>query len=278
MKKQSCTVDGIHYESENAAAKALDLQVSALRYRLRSSNFPEYISKLHPKEARRPFFSCTIDGVEYETMEHAAKEFGISGNSIKNRLASSNYPDYICAEIPKKTRNTKCTYAYVAHGKKYATLQEIADVEGLSRERIRQKMNNPSYAEYRRLLPNGSPAPRPERNHIKSTNRPCTIDGVEHESEKAAAEALGLDVASLCYRLKSSNFPEYISKLHPKINVKKDYLPIDCSVAGIEYKSAKSASRALGITPYEMRHRLASPDYPDYISPRIPKKQTGRRK
>lgn len=57
---------------------------------------------------------------------------------------SFNYLDYVCAEIPK--------YGYTVDRKKCRTLQEIADVEGLTRERIRQKMNNPSYAEYKRIV------------------------------------------------------------------------------------------------------------------------------
>ena len=85
---------------------------------------------------------------------------------------------------------------------------------------------------------------------------------------------LGIGIRQLRNRLQSPNFPEYISKhrLKEDRNERRDVLDTPCIVAGVEYKSAGSASRALGITRYEMKCRLASPDYPDYISPGIPKK------
>ena len=169
-------------------------------------------------------------------------------------------------------------YSYTVHGKKYSTLREIADVEGVTEERIRQKMNDLSYAEYQRFLPDGSPAFKLKGKRRKWLAKSCTINGVKYESQKSAAEALGLDVGVLRYRLKSSNFPEYVSKTHPKINVRKGHARIGCSVAGVEYNSVRSAQIALGISHYEMMYRLASLDYPDYIHPHIAKKSSTTRR
>ena len=68
---------------------------------------------------------------------------------------------------------------------------QIADVEGLTRERIRQKMNDPSFVHYRRLLPNGLPAPKPERSPGDRKDESRGVDGVEYESRHAVAEASG---------------------------------------------------------------------------------------
>lgn len=169
-------------------------------------------------------------------------------------------------------------YSYTVHGKKYSTLREIADVEEVTEERIRQKMNDPSYAEYQRFLPDGSPAFKLERKRRKWLAKSCTINGIEYESQYVAAEALGLDVGVLRYRLKSSNFPEYVSAHHKKMNVNKGYARIGCSVAGVEYNSVRSAQITLGISHYEMMRRFASLDYPNYIHPHIAKKPSKTRK
>ena len=49
-----------------------------------------------------------------------------------------------------------------------------------------------------------------------------------------AANALGILKATLQNRLTSPNFPEYLSKYHPKKNFSRTLIP--CSVDGIEYR------------------------------------------
>ena len=151
-KRQPCTIDGVRYESESAATKALDLNLITLRTRLRSSNFPGYTSKHHRKVKRGKQTTpkvCTIKGVEYASVTAAAKSLKMNANTLSNRLKSFNYPDYVCADIPKISKPVK--YSYTVNGEKYRTLQEIGNVEGLTRERIRQKMNSPKHPGYQRL-------------------------------------------------------------------------------------------------------------------------------
>lgn len=142
-----CTIDGVHYESEKAAAEALGLYASGLRIRLESTNFPEYISKHRPKKYRRAFVSCCVAGIEYRSIGDAARDLGISYGELKHRLVSSDYLDYVCAKRPKKFPK----YNYTVNGKKYRTLREIANVEGLTKEAIRYKMNNPKKPEYQKI-------------------------------------------------------------------------------------------------------------------------------
>lgn len=152
VKKKSCTVDGIRYESESVAAKALGVDVGVLKIRLRSSNFPNYTSKHRPKVKRRKKVvstSCTIQGVKYVSVADAARKLGKSATTIFKRLRSFDFPDYVSANVPKIAKPIK--YNYTVNGRNYRTLQEIADEEGLTRERIRQKVNDPKYSGYRRL-------------------------------------------------------------------------------------------------------------------------------
>lgn len=153
MKKQPCLIDGILYESERKAARTLGITLITVRSRLRSSNFPEYISKYHPKAKRKrkiASIACTIKGVKYVLIATASKKLKMNISTISRRLASFNFPDYVSADVPKVAQPTKPP-RYKVSGKEFHTLQEIGNVEGLTKERIRQKINDPSYKEYQRL-------------------------------------------------------------------------------------------------------------------------------
>ena len=157
IKKYACVINGTEYESLSAAANDLGISKETLKYRLRSPNFPGYISEHHPKRLERKAHSCTINGVEYKSLTEAAKDLGITGNVLKNRLRSPNFPDHISQHCPKRPRKP------------------------------------------------------PERK-----TRSCTIGGIEYESLSSAARDLGISKTALKNRLRSSNFPGYISKHHPK--------------------------------------------------------------
>ena len=150
-KKLPCIIDGIRYGSISEAAKALGVYPSSVQFRLRSSNFPNYTSKHQTKVKRKMVStSCTIKGVEYVSVADVARKLKIKASTISNRLRSFNFPDYVCATIPKKPP-TPSKYSYTVNGKEYRTLQEIGDAEGLTREGIRQRMNNPKYPGYQRI-------------------------------------------------------------------------------------------------------------------------------
>ncbi|MCY4053212.1 MAG: hypothetical protein OXE98_04955 [Hyphomicrobiales bacterium] len=154
MKKTPCIIDGVHYESISAAARALGVDFMMLRTRLRSSNFPDYTSKYHAKVKRKTVsIPCVIRGVEYPSISDATRKLKTQHEKIRSRLSSSNFPDYVAADIPKKPHEPPkpIKYRYTVNGKKYRSLQEIGDMEGLTKERIRQKMNSSKYPGYRRL-------------------------------------------------------------------------------------------------------------------------------
>ncbi|MCY4031697.1 MAG: hypothetical protein OXF05_06240 [Hyphomicrobiales bacterium] len=155
MKKKSCTIDGVYYESMSAATKVLGMGVPGIKRRLRSSNFPGYVSKHYTKiKRKKPTApkSCTINGVTYPSLTAAATQLKMKAATLSNRLRSFDYPDYICADLPKVEKPIK--YNYVVNGKKYRAMQEIADLEGVTREWIRQKLNSPRHPGYQRLQKN----------------------------------------------------------------------------------------------------------------------------
>lgn len=141
-------VNGAHYKSEYEAAKILGFHINGLRRRLKSSTFPDYISKHHPKEKRRVIVPCSVAGVDYKSVGSAARDLKVRYDEMKRRLASTDYPDYVCDKYPKKPTKV---FKYEVRGEKYKTMREIADVEGLSRGRIQQKIKSSKYPEYRKI-------------------------------------------------------------------------------------------------------------------------------
>lgn len=155
-KGHSCTINGIHYVSESEATRDLGISLMGLRTRFCSSNYPGYKSKYHKKVKRGKrveAHSCIVKGVKYTSISKVAKKFKRSYNLILRRLKSFEYPDYISKDISKVRKPSKAIkYVYKVRGKKFRTLQEIADVEGVTKERIRQKMNDPCHEAYKRLF------------------------------------------------------------------------------------------------------------------------------
>lgn len=233
-KKYPCMVNGVHYESEGVAAKALRINATMVRTRIQSPKFPEYVSKHRPKVPLTISIPCHVVGVQYESIEAAANDLGISYDEMKRRLISLDYPGYI-SDIPKVPKRIK--------------------------KSLQQKLHSSLHTK--------NQAHSHKKKHGNSTGTDCIINGVRYESEKDAARALGVYITTLQIRLYSPDFPEYVSKYKRKIRFIQR---IPCNVAGVEYKSVLSASKELGISHNEMRRRLASADYPDYISPRISKK------
>lgn len=214
-KEPSCSIDGVYYKSEKIAAKTLGIATETIRWRLLSPSFPDYTSKYYPKKSgKKRLFACNIAGVKYRSITSASKELELSPYEIKYRLASVEYPDYVCDGIPKE----------------------------------------------------------PSKNRRGKNKKPCTVDGINYESEYAAARVMGINITALRSRFCSSNFPGYTSKYHAKVKRRKMLSKkIRCSIKGVEYVSVSAAARKLKTGPTTIFKRLRSFDFPDYVCADIPK-------
>ena len=194
---EACIIDGIEHVSAKKAAKALGISLGSLLSRLHSSNYPEYVSQYRPKEKRRRhLLPCSVAGVEYASLADASRRLGITEGMIRRRLASPDFPDYACAHIPKKPPEP---LRYTVRGKSYRTLQEIANAEGVTRERVRQRMNDPSYPDYISAdIPKGPP-PSPK----------YMVNGKPYRKLREIAEAEGLTIYKVRQKLDNPSCLEY---------------------------------------------------------------------
>ena len=212
---------------------------------------------------------CKVNGIHYKSGNDAAAALGIPRSTLRMRLTSPNFPQYSSKHYPK-TSIERTFVSCSIDGVEYRSISSASKKLGIPTGKIKRRLVSFHYPGYV-----CAKHPKRKRESHKFQGQPCMINGVRYKSENAAANALGTGAAKLRYRLKSSNFPEYISESHPKIDVVRN---ISCSIAGIEYRNAGEASRKLGIPYHETQRRLAAPDYPDYVSPHIPKRPTKTRK
>lgn len=205
-RKLPCTIDGIEYKSEAMAARALGVSKTTIQYRLRSTNFPNYISKHKPKVSspeslRCKKYPCTIDGIEYESEQVAANALGINAATLRGRLSSPKFPEYTSEYYHK----------------------------------------------------------------IRLHRVPCVVAGVEYESITSAVKKLEISYGEMIKRLHSFDYPDYVSVRHPKIRFTPKNPSISCTINGIEYKSLTSAAKDLGISLSTLRYRLGSSNFPGYV-------------
>ena len=247
-KKQPCTISGVEYESQKAAARAFDVHVTVLQCRLRSSNYPEYISRYHPKERRRKqFISCSVAGVEYTSLADASRGVGIAVHEMRRRLASADYPDYACTTIPKKPWKPP---RYTVRGKPYKSLREVAEMEGVTGERIRQKMKNPAYPDYISVDIPKDPPPRPR----------YMVRGRHYRTLQEIAEAEREQKEIIRQKMESTLHPDYVS---PRI-AKRPPQPSKYMANGKPYKTKREIAKAEGITVNRVDQRLDDPSCLEY--------------
>lgn len=261
--KKPCIINGVHYESEKVAADSLGIDTSTLRGRLRSPNFSEYVSKYKLKTALIMRLACSVAGIEYKSVSSAAKDLGISYHEMKSRLASFDYPDWVCDDIPKKSFKPKthpCTIGAVSYESESAAAKDLGVSVTLLKSRLRS-FNFPNYnSKYRTKVKH-----RPRNTRAT----PCSINGIRYKSQKEAAKSLKIGVGKLRVRLLSSNFPEYVSQNIPKKD-RKALVP--CIAVGVEYRSIGDAAKDLKIPYEEMKRRLVSEEYLDYVCNKYRKK------
>ena len=276
MKNLPCIINGVHYKSGHEAAKILKIDYGTLRYRMRSPNFPEYISKYHPKKVRcsgngsKRYVPCSIAGVQYKSITLASRDLGLPQHEIKRRLTSFDYPDYVCDKHPKKESSRKRTsnsprYPCTVNGVSYESESAAAEALGISTSGVRLRLRSPNFPEYVSKY-------RPKKQITeRGAGYPCTINGIDYETIKAAADALGLIAVTVRNRLLSPKYPEYVSKHHPKKNrndIKTHGYP--CTINGVDYESEWAASQALGIN---VKTRIISSNFPEYVSKHRPKRK-----
>lgn len=92
-------IDGVSYSSQSAASRDHGIEISTLKLRCRSISFPSWkcdgIDKIEPKDGRRGLIGVEIEGENYRSVSDASKKTGIARTTIKRRISSDKWPQYL---------------------------------------------------------------------------------------------------------------------------------------------------------------------------------------
>jgi len=160
-----CVCVGHRYESVIAAARALGITTKAIRHRIASPNFPDHNYETPTKDdelrsdagAQRKinrvaqYKPVMISGIEYESINCAAKSIGVSVTLVYNRIRNDLWPEYKYLNPTKsdKARIKKFQQDRIGRpiqkpitidGIKYCSFHEAGRKLGITREQLRKNL------------------------------------------------------------------------------------------------------------------------------------------
>ena len=150
MKTTKYTVKGKKYKTLKDVAKAEGINTTAsAAYRFVSSSFPEYIMEGKTKIQCKNYRShpITIHGKKYRTYEEAGKEYGVTKEMIRLRLADPKHPEYKSPKYPKKGPKFPDN-KFTVYGKVYNTYREAAEEIGVCLATIRYRLTSDNFPDY----------------------------------------------------------------------------------------------------------------------------------
>ena len=148
-----------------------------------------------------------VDGVDYDSADHAAKCIGIKKTTIHYRANSSAFPSYEFTDgktqkvVRKRYRNR-----VEIDGVIYDCVESARKSLGLKRCEIDARLSDINYPTYKGV---DSVIAKKNRTLRESMKKSIIIDGVIYESIKEAAKVTGIDRSTIKGRAKASKFENY---------------------------------------------------------------------
>lgn len=159
--KREIIIDGVEYDSISEAMSKINIDGSLIRFRLRSSNFKNYLfvdNDLNIKYNKYidvdPYLSkkerVSIDGVEYSSITNATKSLDKTHDYINWRLNSKSYPNWFyldkIVEL-KETGDPKLKPVSI-NGFQYESISKAVEGSGVDRQIIRYRLKSNNYPDY----------------------------------------------------------------------------------------------------------------------------------
>ena len=240
------TPDGV-FESLAEAGRQLNVSHKQIHKRIGYGWEGYYYVDEGQRPRRRPEKGVEIVGIEFKSQKEAAEAFGLHKDSIRVRLKSSNYPDWIdLSGTIKKEEKRHAVQAIWIGEIKYSSLVEAENATGIQRSTLTARAKSSNYPNIK--IDGVIKNQRSEKMAKLAVS--VTIDSVEYQTLSDAARAIGIDINTIKKRCRSLSFPSYSSTdadLQKKPS--KDGRPSLCCIVvdGIKYRSISAAFEAVGI-------------------------------
>lgn len=172
------------------------------------SNNPD-LDKLKSKYYK----AIIIDNIEYESINSASKILNLERSSIKHRLKSYNFQNYLYKDNDINIKNLKFVDKFEDKRKKisidnvtYISISDACKKLNKPYDYILWRLQSKSYTNWI-YLSESETNKEIETGQIKIKS--VSILGTEYESIAEAVRQTGIDRQIMRYRLKSNNYPEY---------------------------------------------------------------------
>lgn len=201
---------------------------------------------------RRTEKAVKIAGVEFESQIKAALAFEIPPDSLRVRLKSSNYPDWIdlSGTIQKESKKQPVTAIWIEK-QKYNSLMEAERAIGIKHATLAARAASSNYPDV--IIEGIVKQQRSERMGKIAVS--VTIDDKYYKTLSDASRSLNIDINTVKTRCRSLSFPNYNST-DPDLQKKppKDGKPSlrKIIINGVSYRSINAASKVVNIA----RHKL----------------------
>ena len=92
---------------------------------------------------------CTIDGVNYASVSEASLLLGVGTATIRLRLRSYNFPNYVAESIPKNTKKSRIDLvSCIIDGVEYTSASAASKVLGIKYSTVVHRINSKNFPNY----------------------------------------------------------------------------------------------------------------------------------
>jgi hypothetical protein len=251
-RKPIHTPSGV-FESLSEAGRQLKISHKQLHKRIIFGWKGYYYVDEGQRPRRQHEKAVEVAGVEFDSQKNAALAFEISTSSLKKRLESSNFPDWVdlSGTIKKQVKKQPIKAIWIGN-KKYSSLMEAEKSTGINHTTLAFRAASSNYPDI------NIEGVIKEKRSEKMAKLAVSIifDGKEYQTLSDASRKLKLDISTIKIRCRSLSFPTYNST-DPDLQKRppKDGKPSlrKIVVNGVHYRSINAASKAVCVTRAKLK-------------------------
>ncbi len=207
-----------------------------------------------------------IRGTVYDTVSEASKITGETVAKISKRSLSSNYPDYqrLDGKVEEKQSPPKTPLKVVINHQHFESVGVAAKFHGLTSGGVQARCASSNFPEWK-FCDENIRKQKEVKSEFSSNPIDVQVNGVNFESQSAAARKHKIDINTAKRRFRSYSFPDWICHAAPKQKPKDGRLGmIGVEINGTVYRSISTASTNTGESRSVIKRKATSEKHQNY--------------
>lgn len=91
---------------------------------------------------------CSVNGVPFEGIKHAASAYGMSPPAARRRFTSMDWPDWVCPSLSKLVVQKRKDRSVIIHGEKFKTISAACVAHGVNYSTAKKRLDNTEFADW----------------------------------------------------------------------------------------------------------------------------------